>query len=239
MSDENQNANAGDGANEQPTVETLTKQLEEIKAENAKLAEKRGIAESHLNKTTKSLSEMQAKFAEIEAEREKAAEEAARNKAKTGDTEALEKSYQSKIAKIEESKDSEVSKFREMVVGLTSKAEATKLAAKLFGDRSELLQVHVESRLKTEFTEDGPKIRVLDAMGQPSALSLDELYEEIKTDDRFAPFVVASRASGGGATGGNKGGGGATRRKMTSSEYNALSQEERTALGKNVEVVAG
>lgn len=232
MSEENTDPNNG-GEGEAPTVESLAAALAEKESEIAKLTEKRGIAESHLNKTQKSLSEMQAKFAEIEAAREKANEEAARVKAKAGDTTALEESWQNKYNKLDESKSSEVSQYKDMVVGLTSKAEATKLASKLFGDKADLLQVHVESRIKTEFTEDGPKIRVLDALGQPSALSLDELYEEFKTDDKFAPFVIASKASGGGATGGNKSGGGATQKTMPLDEFLKLPESGRKEFKKN------
>lgn len=117
---------------------------------------------------------------------------------KGGDIEALEKSWTEKMTSAVAAKDEELTKYQEMVSQMTVGSAATTLAAELFGEHAELMMHHVKNRLTYEVSEGKPKVRVLDD-GKPSAKSLDDLKEEFKSSQKFAPFVLGSKASGGGS----------------------------------------
>jgi hypothetical protein len=70
----------------------------------------------------------------------------------------------------------------------------------------------VTQRLTYEISDGKPKVRVLED-GKPSAKSLDDLKEEFKTSQKFAPFVVGSKATGPGGHG--KPGGAKAGKKFT------------------------
>lgn len=144
----------------------------------------------------------------LEREARERADEAARKK---GDTEALEKSWQEKLAK-REAELTEALKAREAkLTELTVGATASKLAGELAVPGSaDVLLPHITSRLRYE---EG-KVVVLDPEGKPSALTPDELKQQISEDKRFAPLIVGSRASDGGAIG-SQGGGAAKSDNLT------------------------
>ena len=124
---------------------------------------------------------------------------------------ALEKSWQTKY-------DTDVKAVQDK---LAAKDKAVRAAARdaaadaLANDISTvptLLKRYVRDRLSVELVEDNPIVRVLDAAGKASALSLDDLKKEIVADKQFAAIIKASNASGGGAgskSDGNQGNGGA------------------------------
>lgn len=139
-----------------------------------------------------------------EQEKRKQAEEAAKKAAeeqarKSGDIESLEKSWAEKLTNREkellaqiEAKDSDL---RTLLVDNVAQSLATKLA----GDSAPLLMPHIKSRLAVE---EG-KTRVIDVGGQPSALSIDELEKEFRSNQLFAPVIIGSKATGTGGDGGN------------------------------------
>lgn len=148
-----------------------------------------------------------AKAKEAEAEAQRIAEEAAR---KAGDVKALEDSWQAKLAKAEEGYQGQLSALQKTVQDLTVGREASSLAAELAVQGSaSVLERIVRDRLQTEITEEGPKVRVLDATGKPSAATLADLRAELTADPALAPIIAASKASGGGAAGANGGAGNA------------------------------
>jgi hypothetical protein len=157
----------------------------------------------------------------------KEAAEAARIEAakKGGDVEALEKSWSEKMQAALAEKDSELGQFKQMVTGLTVGATAATFAAEVFGDHAELMMPHVNSRLSTEIVDGRARVRVLDANGQPSAMSVDDLKSEFRNNAKYAAFVVASRASGGGPRGTGGGAGSAT---MTRSAFDQLPPRSRS-----------
>lgn len=137
--------------------------------------------------------------------REEAAAEAAR---KAGDVEALEKSWQEKLAKTTSEKDEQLQSLQKTVESLTVGATAKDLAAELAVQGSApVLERIARDRLTVEMTEEGPKVRVTDASGKPSAATLEDLKQELTNDPALKPLIVGSKASGGGAAGANGGAG--------------------------------
>lgn len=157
----------------------------------------------------KKAAEKKAQEAADAARRE--AEEAAR---KSGNVEALEKSWQEKYARreaelstqLEAERNTLQSQIKSLTVGRT----ATDLAAELaIQGSAKALLPHIEKRLGMDIRDGKPTVVVLDASGNPSAATLDELKAEFTNDAAFAPLIVGSKASGGGAGGAGKGGGAA------------------------------
>ncbi|RIX01112.1 hypothetical protein D3X38_08570 [Acinetobacter baumannii] len=154
--------------------------------------------------------------AEEKAQRE--AEEAARKK---GDVAAIEASWKAKLEQAE-AKHAEATKALQdqvykLTVGQTAQALASELSIK--GSEAVLLP-HITNRLQVETDENGEvKVRVLDSQGKPSALSIDDLKKEFRSNVAFKPLIVASSASGSGAPGGGSGGGAAKKpSEMTTQE---------------------
>jgi hypothetical protein len=135
-----------------------------------------------------------------------AAEEAAR---KNGDTEALDRSWNEKYTKALGEKDQTLTALQAQVHALTVGATAARLAGELaVQGSSAVLQRLIEPRLSMEMRDGKPVVVVLDNDGRPTALTPDELKNEIISDAALAPLVAGSKATGGGAAG-SKGGGAA------------------------------
>lgn len=149
---------------------------------------------------------------------DKAIRDAAKN---SGDIEAIEKSWQDKLSARETELLAELQQRDSLVSGLTVGQTSTSLSAELFGENADLMQHHINKRLTYEVADGKPKVRVLDASGQPTALSLDDLKKEITGNARFAPFLVGSHASGPGSHG--KGG-------SATKKFNEYSSGELVAL---------
>ena len=129
-------------------------------------------------------------------EARKAAEEAAR---KSGDIQALEQSWQKKLDDALTEKESALNQYQAMVKNLTVGTAATRLASEIAVPGSaDVLLPHIERRLAVEIEGDMPKTRVLDAAGNPTAMSLDDLRKELSGNSAFAPIIVGSKASGSG-----------------------------------------
>lgn len=200
---------------EDSTTETTT---EDTKPETP------AIDPSDFARLQESVAKLEAKNRELLEEKAKAkkdAEQAAVEAAKkAGDIEALENSWREKLETSQSELKQQLISYQSMVSQITSGAEARKLASDLaLPGHTELLLPHIQSRLTTEIHDGQPRVRVLDAAGNPSALSVDDLRKEIATNPLFAPILAGSRASGGGQTGQSSGG---TSRKpfdqMTDSE---------------------
>lgn len=135
-----------------------------------------------------------------------AAEEAAR---KNGDTEALDRSWNEKYSKALGEKDQTLTALQAQVHALTVGATAARLAGELaVQGSSAVLQRLIEPRLSMDMRDGKPVVVVLDNEGRPTALTPDELKNEIISDAALAPLVAGSKATGGGAVG-SKGGGAA------------------------------
>jgi hypothetical protein len=144
---------------------------------------------------------------------QEAAEKAALDAAKKGgDVEALEKSWNDKLTQKETELKKQIEERDAMISGLTVGSAAASLAAEIFGEHADLMMHHVTQRLTYEISDGKPRVRVLED-GKPSAKSLDDLKEEFKTSQKFAPFVVGSKATGPGGHG--KPGGAKAGKKFT------------------------
>lgn len=150
-----------------------------------------------LKQATDSLAELQAKLDELEAGKAKG----------SGDVAALEASYK---AKLDKAKADAQARIDALVGGITRNlvdAEATKLASSISKAPS-LLMPHIKGRLVAEEVDGQFVVKVLDAAGKPSALTVEDLKQEMLANTEFAPILTASRGSGGGAAGSGGGSGG-------------------------------
>lgn len=151
--------------------------------------------------------ELETRLAEIEAEKAKNAEDIARAK---GDVESIEKSYLEKLQKQDTDYGGKISTLEKQIYDLTVGQAATNLANELSIKGSAIaLLPHIQNRLALEQGDDGQQqIRVLDANGNKTAMSLDDLKQEFRSNEAFKPLIAASGASGSGANGANGGAGG-------------------------------
>lgn len=178
-----------------------------LAALQAQLAEAQKGIEALKAKNDELLAEKKAaqQKAREEAEaRQKEADEAA---AKVGDIEALKKSWGEKYARLEAESAEKLKAAQAEIRRLVVVENAAKIASELAVPGSaEVLQRFIEDRLDCD---DGNRLCIRDAQGKASALTLDELKKEIASDKRFAPLVLASKATGSGAAGVQTGGGAA------------------------------
>lgn len=134
----------------------------------------------------------------------------------------LENSWRQKLADAERKHGETIEKQKKYIEETLIEAEAAKLASMFtvpkVGGRL------VKERLSVEFGEDGPKVRVLDAAGSPSAMSLEDLRKEFVDNKEYAPLIVATRGSGGGAAG--SGGGSGSGAGKTFKEMDAIERTE-------------
>lgn len=143
------------------------------------------------------------KLAEIEAtavtEREKLARA-------SGDIKALEKSWAEKHAaeqkKLQDQLSAKDAALTDLTVGNVAQAMAAEISV-----APDVILPHISKRLRAEIVDGKAVTKVVDAQGQPSALTVDELKQEFLANKSFAPIITASKASGGGAGGGGGGGG--------------------------------
>lgn len=161
-----------------------------------------------------SIAKLEAKVSELlgetKAEREKrrAAEEAAAKQQeeaarKSGDIEALERSWSEKLTAREKELQAEMEAREAWVRDLTVGQTATSMAAELAVQGSaKALLPHIKARLGTDIRDGKPVTVVLDDAGKPSAMTVDELKQEIANDPAFAPLIVGTKASGAGGVGG-------------------------------------
>lgn len=164
-----------------------------------------------------------AKAREAEEAAAKAAEEAAK---KSGDVETLEKSWADKFGRFQEESAAEKAAMVGTIEKLTVGSQATALAAEMAVQGSaSVLERIVRDRLKVEMTEEGPKVRVLDASGQISAASIADLKSELTADPALAPIIAASKGSGGGAPKPN-GGAGASK-TIAASELDKMTAKDK------------
>ena len=191
-----------------------------------------GVTPEELESLKESIAKLEAKnreLAEEKAKAKKAAEEAAMERAKKdGDLESLEKSWAEKVESTKAELSGQLSEYERMVSEITSGAEARKLAGDLaLPGHAELLLPHIQGRLRTEIRDGKPVVKVLDAEGNPSAMTVDDLRKEIKENQVFAPILAGSKATGAGSAG--KSGGAAPAKgwdEMTDTERVNLRRED-------------
>lgn len=181
-------------------TEEEIKALQETAAAAAKAAQD---AQERLEKLEANNKALLAEKLEAKRQAEEAALQAAK---KSGDLESYEKSINEKHQKEIAELMGQIKTKDSLIDGVTRGATAATIAADIFGTSAKIMKHHVESRLRTEIIDGKPQVRVLDAAGNLTALSVDDLKNEFRNNADFAPFVVGSKASGGHPA--NRGGGG-------------------------------
>lgn len=157
--------------------------------------------------------------------------------AKGGDGEekinSLRQSYDEKISRMEEEHKTEKDALNASITKMTVDSVAARMAGEIAVQGSaDVLIPHIKNRLAAE-QRDGQFVTVVrDAEGKPSASTLDDLKTEFSNNPAFAPLIVGSKAAGGGAKGGNNQGGGAGQKTVKRSQFDQMSQVERSTFSK-------
>jgi len=166
-----------------------------------------------------------AKTAAEEATQKAAATQAAADLAaanKSGDIDAINVSWQSKFDALGLKLEGVTGQLHTA----TSGSIATSIAATIgIAGSQGILSDAIGRRLKTEFDETGQhRTVVLGVDGKPSALTVEELTTEFKTNAAYAPLIVGSKAGGNGT---NNAGGGAEGKVITRSQFDGMGVGEK------------
>lgn len=184
-----------------------------VKLKSAKDHEKRArqAAEQKVRELTEQVEQLTEKVSEIDDTKNR----------KPGDVGALEQSYKDKIEKIKAEHKKELAARDAQISKLLVDNVADTMAAEL-SDAPELLSEIIRKRLKAENGET----RVLDANGELSATTVEELRDELRANKKYAAIIRGSQANGGGSGGGGKGG-------SATKSFKDMSEKERTDLAKS------
>lgn len=115
-----------------------------------------------------------------------------------GDIEALEKQYKDLIAQKDEAIANMLKANNDKLIDATAKDIATSLASN--ANNANLLKTLIQNRITVG---DNGEIKVLDANGQLSINTVDQLKNEIKSCGLYDSLITGTHASGVGAQGGN------------------------------------
>lgn len=147
------------------------------------------------------------------------------------DKEAVQKLKDKHAAELKKANDLVTAKDN-ILSELLIDSAATNVASDLF-IAPELHTHLVKSRLKLVEEDGKPVVKVLAEDGTLTDNKIEDLRAEFVANKKFAPIIVASKASGGGAAGSGKGGGAP---KKTLSEMSAT--EEATFANENPDAYA-
>lgn len=167
---------------------------------NAKNHEKkkRQDAEKKLKEKEKEYEELESKYEELESSGTGAIK----------DKEALEAKHKTKLEKVEAKHKEVLSKRDGQIRRMMVDEKAQEIAARISTSPKAMKRI-IQDRLTIEEDGDDYVVRVLDADGKPSELSMVDLEKEIMSDKEFSGIIKGSQASGGGAENGARPGGGA------------------------------
>ena len=161
-------------------------------------------------------------------------QKATKKKAKEdGDVEALETSWQTKYDTMKTGLEGERDTANSALDHATSHTKALELSTMLAvkGCASGLMP-HIEPRIYTEIVDGKAVTKVKDIHGQPSALTLEELEQEIAGNEALAPLIEASKAAGGGANGNNRGGAAPTK-TVNKAQWGEMNPTQRMEFSKD------
>lgn len=116
---------------------------------------------------------------------------------KAQDINTLTKSYDKKLQDQKEEYESKLNKSNGFIKNTLVDSKAESLASELAGKNAKILLPHIKARLAADLDNDEPVTRVLDAKGQVSAHTLDDLKKEFVANKDFSSIIVGSKASGG------------------------------------------
>ncbi len=118
---------------------------------------------------------------------------------KRGDIETLEKSWKKKHEDTENSYKDRLTKKDAFIKNTLVDSVAKDIAHKISTSPS-LIMPHIKSRLMADLEGDNPSTKVLDANGQPSAMTIAELEQEFVANKDFSAIIIGSKASGSGTS---------------------------------------
>lgn len=204
----------------------LEEALKKIEEQQAALEAAQQSNESMKSKMDELLTE-----AKRAKDAKRAAEEAARQEAEdkakaNGDFEQLLKSTQEKL----DNREKAFNELTQKIAGEKVSNQALKIASELAdGFNAELLSEHIARRLK--YTDDG--IKVLNAQGELTISSIDELKTEFSSNERYNSLLRGTKANGGGAPGGKGGASNDGKKTVTRTEFNSMNHAERATFAKS------
>lgn len=177
-----------DGIDDHPSVKGLKTSMENAKRERGEARDALAAAQTQLTTANDQLDDMR------------------RGAIPKADVTALENSWKTKLETATTESGAKITKLTDALDKNLRQATATQLASELFVSTS-LGLPYILPRLKVVEEGDEFVVKVLDANGQPSASTVEDLKKEMVQNKEFAPILRGTRASGGGANGGNGGGG--------------------------------
>ena len=133
-----------------------------------------------------------AKAKELQAELDKINGDKAR---KAGDIETLEKSWQGKLDTLKAEYEGRLAKSNEFIQKTLIDSVANSVAAEISTSPAVMIP-HIKARLSADLEGDTPSTRVLDASGNVSAFTIDDLKKEFVENKDFASIIRGSKASG-------------------------------------------
>ncbi|WRQ11923.1 hypothetical protein vBSlqSZDD2_12 [Serratia phage vB_SlqS_ZDD2] len=153
------------------------------------------------NKNTELLEKLRVYREKEEKAQEEARKAQEERDRKAGNWEKIENSYKEQIETLKQNHLAELEKTRGTIKDLVIGKTVTELCAELaVKGKGALLKPFIESRLALD--EDGVTLRILDAKGSLSAMDLDALKKELRSDKLFDGIIVGTQAQGSGGTGG-------------------------------------
>jgi len=162
------------------------------------LQEKAEASEQSIEELTHKLEQMKGEKLQKEGNADELAEYRA----------SLETSYNEKLTKREKELNGVIETLHSSIRGVLVDKEAIAMASELAVEGSAgIIVPHIKNRLGVEEKGGQYVTVVLDDEGRPSALTLDELKQEITSNPAFAPVIAGSKATGSGAVPSNSGGG--------------------------------
>ena len=195
---------------------------------SAKVEEETAGMKTKLDELLSEAKTAKQKAKEAEAEKAKAAEEAART---NGDIESLDKSWSEKLSAKESEYQSQIETLMSTVRQDKVETVAVKLAAELSGEYSDAMLPHVLGRLDVEMVDGQYKTIVKGLDGKRSALTVEELKTELMGNKALAPLIIASQASGAGASGSKSDGGASSNNKAA--DFRTMSKADKMQYMKN------
>ncbi|OHD25444.1 MAG: hypothetical protein A2Y38_12865 [Spirochaetes bacterium GWB1_59_5] len=147
---------------------------------------------------------------------------------KKGDIATLEKAWQKKLDDATAESTGKISKLTAHTTKTLLDGTAHQIAAKI-STVPGLMAKAIRERLAVDFEGDEPTLRILDAAGKPSTLTLEQLSQEFVANKEFSSIIVGSKASGGGAAkdGFAKRNGGATQNDDSNKPANLATMNPR------------
>ena len=116
-----------------------------------------------------------------------------------GDIETLEKSWQDKLTKRETELTGQISKLSDFAKKSLIDGTAQAIAAKI-STVPALMKKVIAERLTVDFEGDAPTLKVLDAAGKISALTIEDLTKEFVDNKEYSSIIIGSKASGSSGT---------------------------------------